>query len=144
MISLPDSTFFSNSSGQRNVFLRARGDDVFSATGQMLSAGESSGLVGRYPTLIKYGPSVARVLLPQALAGVLSVAFLYLLVARRFDDATLDAWRAGLKESGGSGRWSFEEAFTRYEGFVRIGPRRGFHLLLVEEAADGSFTPVLP
>ncbi len=67
-----------------------------------------------------------------------------LLVARRFDDATLDAWRAGLKESGGSGRWSFEEAFTRYEGFVRIGPRRGFHLLLVEEAADGSFTPVLP
>jgi hypothetical protein len=42
-------------------------------------------------------------------------------------------------------RWSFgvEESFTGYEGFVRVGPRRGFHLLLVEETAGG-FVPVLP
>ena len=30
----------------------------------------------------------------------------------------------------------------RLRGFVRVGPRRGFHLLLVEEA-DGGFVPVL-
>ena len=61
-----------NSSGQRNVFLRARADAAFTATGQLLSAGESSGLVGRYPTLIKYGPSVARVLLLDRVQRIMS------------------------------------------------------------------------
>jgi hypothetical protein len=32
---------------------------------------------------------------------------------------------------------------TGYEGFVRVGPRRGFHLLLVEET-DAGLVPVLP
>ena len=35
-----------------------------------------------------------------------------------------------------------EESFTKYEGFVRVGPRRGFHLLLVQETDEG-FTPIL-
>jgi len=35
------------------------------------------------------------------------------------------------------------ESFTGYEGFVRVGPRRGLHLLLGEET-DGGFVPVLP
>ncbi|HEX3554065.1 MAG TPA: serine/threonine-protein kinase [Thermoanaerobaculia bacterium] len=65
-----------------------------------------------------------------------------ILVARTFDDATLEAWRN--TELGSTGRFTFgvEESFTKYEGFVRVGPRRGFHLLLVEETDEG-FTPVL-
>jgi hypothetical protein len=64
------------------------------------------------------------------------------LIARRFDPQTVEAWRA--ERVNTTGRWSFgvEESFTGYEGFVRVGPRRGFHLLLVEET-DGGFVPVL-
>lgn len=58
--------------GKRNVFLRVGGDAVFSATAQQLSAGEASGLVGRYPTLIKHGPSVARVLLQDRVRQIMS------------------------------------------------------------------------
>jgi hypothetical protein len=38
---------------------------------------------------------------------------------------------------------AMSELHTGYEGFVRLGPRRGFHLLLVQER-DGRFHPVLP
>ena len=63
------------------------------------------------------------------------------LIARRFDPQTVEAWRA--ERASTTGRWSFgvEESFTGYEGFVRVGPRRGFHLLLVEET-EGGFVPV--
>jgi hypothetical protein len=65
------------------------------------------------------------------------------LIARRFDPQTIETWRA--EKANTTGRWSFgvEESFTGYEGFVRVGPRRGFHLLLVEET-DAGFVPVLP
>ncbi len=65
------------------------------------------------------------------------------LIARRFDPQTVETWRA--EKANTTGRWSFgvEESFTGYEGFVRVGPRRGFHLLLVEET-DAGFVPVLP
>jgi hypothetical protein len=65
------------------------------------------------------------------------------LIARRFDPQTIETWRA--EKANTTGRWSFgvEESFTGYEGFVRVGPRRGFHLLLVEETEAG-FVPVLP
>jgi hypothetical protein len=65
------------------------------------------------------------------------------LIARRFDPQTIETWRA--EKASSTGRWSFgvEESFTGYEGFVRVGPRRGFHLLLVEEMEAG-FVPVLP
>ncbi|HSS48471.1 MAG TPA: serine/threonine-protein kinase [Thermoanaerobaculia bacterium] len=65
-----------------------------------------------------------------------------ILVARSFDDATLEAYHT--TELGSTGRFTFgvEESFTKYEGFVRVGPRRGFHLLLVQESDDG-FTPIL-
>jgi hypothetical protein len=65
------------------------------------------------------------------------------LIARRFDPQTVETWRA--EKANSTGRWSFgvEESFTGYEGFVRVGPRRGFHLLLVEET-DAGFVPVLP
>jgi tRNA A-37 threonylcarbamoyl transferase component Bud32 len=65
-----------------------------------------------------------------------------ILVARGFDDATLEAYNK--PELNSTGRFTFgvEESFTKYEGFVRVGPRRGFHLLLVQETDDG-FTPIL-
>ncbi|HEV7786912.1 MAG TPA: serine/threonine-protein kinase, partial [Thermoanaerobaculia bacterium] len=65
-----------------------------------------------------------------------------ILVARSFDDATLEAYNT--TELGSTGRFTFgvEESFTKYEGFVRVGPRRGFHLLLVQET-DAGFTPIL-
>ncbi len=57
-------------------------------------------------------------------------------------DATLEAWHSA--ELGSAGRFTFgvEETFTKYEDFVRVGPRRGFHLLLVQETDEG-FTPIL-
>ncbi|MEL6180864.1 MAG: hypothetical protein AAFS10_18030, partial [Myxococcota bacterium] len=39
---------------------------------------------------------------------------------------------------------NLQETFTGYEGFVRIGPRRGFHLLLVREDDAGTLHPILP
>lgn len=48
-----------SSSGRRNVFRRARADAQFNALQGLLDAGVSDQLVGRYPTLIRYGPSVA-------------------------------------------------------------------------------------
>jgi tRNA A-37 threonylcarbamoyl transferase component Bud32 len=67
------------------------------------------------------------------------------LIARQLDADTLEAYRTGGAALTGSGRWSLgvEETLTGYEGFVRTGPRRGFHLLLVEESAEG-FLPILP
>jgi len=55
-----------------------------------------------------------------------------ILIARSFDDATLEAYdKTGL---GSTGRFTFgvEESFTKYEGFVRVGPRRGFRLVGIE------------
>ncbi len=65
------------------------------------------------------------------------------LIAPEIDEATVQAL-AALAASEKSGRWfGVEESFTGYEGFVRIGPRRGFHLLLIRESAAG-FEPLLP
>ncbi len=66
-----------------------------------------------------------------------------LLVARTFEPEVLAAYRQGEAHSG-SGKWlSIEESFTGYEGFVRVGTRRGFHLLLIEEGDEG-FRILLP
>ncbi len=65
------------------------------------------------------------------------------LIAPRIEDETVEAL-AALAAPEKSGRWfGVEESFTGYEGFVRIGPRRGFHLLLVRETPTG-FEPLLP
>lgn len=68
-----------------------------------------------------------------------------LLVAPSFDEAAADVYRAATKQEGETRGWTFGaiEAFTDYEGFVRIGARRGFHLLLLAETAD-SFELLLP
>lgn len=65
------------------------------------------------------------------------------LIAPAFEESTIDAYReATTPEHGTKTLFGFEEKLTGYEGFVRIGPRRGFHLLLVAETEAG-FEPVL-
>ncbi|MCG8458428.1 MAG: serine/threonine protein kinase [Holophagales bacterium] len=64
-------------------------------------------------------------------------------IARRFDDSVLNAYRESLATVSSGSWFGMEESFTGYEGFVRVGPRRGFHLLLVQETDEG-FEPLLP
>ena len=63
------------------------------------------------------------------------------LLAPSFDESMLEAYQASTKPVG-TGLLSVEEKLTKYEGFIRMGPRRGFHLLLVAEKKDG-FEPLL-
>ncbi len=64
-------------------------------------------------------------------------------VAPEIDDDTLTHYNESVQKNPSGGLLGLEEAFTGYEGFVRIGPRRGFHLLLVEESGD-EFEPLIP
>jgi hypothetical protein len=63
------------------------------------------------------------------------------LIAPQFDESMIEAYQASTKPTG-TGLLSVEEKLTKYEGFIRMGPRRGFHLLLVAEKSDG-FEPLL-
>ncbi len=60
-----------------------------------------------------------------------------LLVAPSFDAAAIDAWR-DITDGASRRPWSLAaiERMTEYHAFVRLGPRRGYHLILVEEKAD--------
>jgi hypothetical protein len=78
--------------------------------------------------LARFRDDVVQAKTARLKTGDIGGAFL---IARRFDPETIEAWRGEKPES-----------FTGYEGFVRVGPRRGFHLLLVEETEAG-FVPVL-
>lgn len=62
-------------------------------------------------------------------------------VARELDEAILDSYRQALATASSGSWFGMEESFTGYEGFVRVGPRRGFHLLLVRETDEG-FEPI--
>jgi serine/threonine protein kinase len=63
------------------------------------------------------------------------------LISPRFDESMIEAYQAATRPQG-TGLLSVEEKITKYEGFIRMGPRRGFHLLLVAEKPDG-FEPLL-
>ena len=64
-------------------------------------------------------------------------------VAPSFDDRIAERYRVLTRIEEGSGGWPLrEKAITGYEGFIRIGARRGFHLLLVGETNNG-FEPIL-
>ena len=69
-------------------------------------------------------------------------------IARRFEGDMLTAYREATRsgEKNKSRKWLFglQKSLTGYEGFVRIGSRRGFHLLLVVEQEDGTYLPLLP
>ena len=64
------------------------------------------------------------------------------LIAPSFTPEVLRAYQETLHSASSSTWFGMEESFTGYEGFVRIGPRRGFHLMLVQEKED-RFEPVL-
>jgi hypothetical protein len=67
--------------------------------------------------------------------GDVGAAFL---IAPAFDERAANAWQAATRNDGETS-WAFGaiDKATSYEGFVRMGPRRGFHLVLVAEARDG-------
>jgi hypothetical protein len=68
-----------------------------------------------------------------------------ILVADSFDEDAIQAYRKRIKEqSSSSWLFSVQKSMTGYEGFVRMGARRGFHLLLVKRTEDGGFIPLLP
>lgn len=60
-----------------------------------------------------------------------------LFFAPSFPEEVLEAYSQRVHGSDG------RETLTGYAGFVRMGPRRGFHLLLVEEGKDDTYTPLL-
>lgn len=70
-----------------------------------------------------------------------------ILIAPRFDEDALEhyAHLTAREERSGKTAWFFnlQDSFTQYGGFVRIGARRGYHLLLVAETEDG-FVPIIP
>ncbi len=91
-------------------------------------------------TLAEFRDAVIQAKSARVKTGDIGGAFL---IAPEIDEATVQAL-AMLAATEKSGRWfGVEESFTGYEGFVRIGPRRGFHLLLIRESAAG-FEPLLP
>lgn len=63
------------------------------------------------------------------------------LLAPTFDESMIEAYQEQTRPQG-TGLLAVEEKLTKYEGFIRMGPRRGFHLLLVVEKGDG-FEPIL-
>jgi hypothetical protein len=64
-----------------------------------------------------------------------------LIVAPKIDESAHQMYAEATADSSS---WMdvVTESFTGYEGFVRTGMRRGFHLLPVREQ-DGEFEPVL-
>lgn len=90
--------------------------------------------------LAEFREAVVQAKGARAKTGDIGGAFL---IAPEIEEATVEAL-AELAAPEKLGRWfGMEESFTGYEGFVRIGPRRGFHLLLIRETRDG-FEPLLP
>ncbi|MEM9554532.1 MAG: serine/threonine-protein kinase [Acidobacteriota bacterium] len=65
------------------------------------------------------------------------------LAVPRLTDELIDVYRGALHHASSGSWFGVEESFTGYAGFVRIGPRRGFHLLLIE-VADEVYQPFLP
>jgi len=65
-----------------------------------------------------------------------------LLVADAYTDAFLDAYESATADIA-SWMASMTESITGYEGFIRTGLRRGFHLLPVLRT-DNGFEPILP
>ncbi len=63
-------------------------------------------------------------------------------VSPQFEEGAIEAYRELVTENGKNGWFGMDASFTGYQGFVRMGARRGFHLMLIEETGDG-FVPML-
>ncbi len=61
------------------------------------------------------------------------------LISQSFSEPVLEAYRKSLHRGLGNRLLGIDKSMG-YDGFVRVGARRGFHLLLVEER-DGGFQP---
>lgn len=66
-----------------------------------------------------------------------------MLVADEFDDDAVDAYFERVRQKNDSWFFNFQDSMTGYEGFVRMGTRRGFHLLLIQSSGN-EFKPILP
>jgi len=64
-----------------------------------------------------------------------------LIVAPSFPTDVIESYLA-IVEASTHGTARMQESFTGYAGFVRLGTKRGFHLLLVEDKGD-TFEPIL-
>lgn len=65
------------------------------------------------------------------------------MVADDFDEEAVEAYVERVRQEDSSWFFSLQESMTGYEGFVRIGSRRGFHLLLLRRV-DRGFEPIMP
>ena len=66
-----------------------------------------------------------------------------ILIAREFSDDIDPLYQELIAEPEKTSLlYNLQNSFTKYEGFVRIGTTRGFHLLLVRESSQG-FEPLL-
>jgi len=66
-----------------------------------------------------------------------------ILIAREFLPETFDLYTEFIAEPEKTSLlYNIQSTFTKYSGFVRIGPTRGFHLLLVRESSKG-FEPLI-
>ena len=126
---------------------KARETDLF----DVVTFGEDDKVLHLAHRVARVTPDVLRAFVDRAIAakearmktGDVGAA---LLVSPSFDESVAETFREiTTYEAEKSRSWTFGaiEAATSYEGFVRIGPRRGFHLVLVEETAGG-FEVVLP
>ncbi|MFW5967535.1 MAG: hypothetical protein ACOCV2_08465, partial [Persicimonas sp.] len=64
-----------------------------------------------------------------------------ILMADHFEEDFHDAYRDHLEEVRKSWMFSLQDSVTGYEGFIRIGARRGFHLLPIQYEG-GAFNPL--
>jgi hypothetical protein len=66
-----------------------------------------------------------------------------LLLGSEFTSEAQETYRELIRRENDSWLFNLQDSMTGYEGFVRIGTRRGFHLLLLEVRNRG-FQPHLP
>lgn len=66
-----------------------------------------------------------------------------ILIAPSFDEDALQGYFDELKAANKRSFWQRFDAFSHIEGYLRTGPRSGFHVLLVEET-DGRRRPLMP
>ncbi len=84
---------------------------------------------------------VARVTAVRRMKDVAGALGAAILVAPSFDEAALAAYLGALRAGGAL--LTGLDAFAHRDGYVRLGVRQGFHLLLVEESADGRRRPLV-
>lgn len=110
---------------------------TFDAAGKVLHVGQHIA----EPTVDQFHDFMEHVLLTKTArikSGDVGGVFL---IASKLSDDVLNAYSDRVQRV--TGIFGLEDSFTGYAGFVRIGTRRGFHLMLVERKGD-KYHPLLP